>query len=224
MSGGMRWRRTLALLLAAGAALVLAAVAALVLAAGAARAADARTAEQVLAAEPPELAERLRRERMLVLEDVGGGQDSFIVAFVLFAQPRARVTGLLEQAERQPEYRPELKSVRTIERTPDTRVDEQRLTILFQEFVYRLRYTRDADSGRLAWALDPAFDNDLRQVEGFWELYEGQDGTTLGRFGSRVDVGPAVPAFVQKTLSRQTVLRYVENARRWVDSEGRWRP
>jgi hypothetical protein len=208
VSGWKRSRSTLALLLAAGASL----------------AADVRTAEQLLAAEPPELTERLRRERMLVLEDVGSGQDSFIVAFVLFAQPRARVTALLEQAERQPEYRPELKSVRTIERTPDMRIDEQHLTILFQDFVYRLRYQRNAEGDRLEWKLDPTFDNDLRQVEGFWELYDGRDGTTLGRFGSRVDVGPAVPAFVQKTLSRQTVLRYVENIRRWIDSEGSWRP
>ena len=192
--------------------------------AGAPGLAQARTAEALLDGEPPELVERLHRDGVLVMEDVGGGADSFVVAYVIFARPRERVLELLEEAARQPEYRPELRSVRTISSTAEGRVDEQRLVVMFQELVYRLLYTKDPDDQRLEWRLDPDFDNDLERMEGFWELYAAADGTTLGRFGSRVNVGPAVPGFLQRGLSRRTVLRYVENARQWVDSEGRWRP
>jgi hypothetical protein len=92
--------------------------------------------------------------------------------------------------------------------------------------VYRLRYREDTTAARFDWHLDPGFDNDLEQIEGFWELYPyaGRGGATLGRFGSRVDVGPAIPDFIQDRLGRRTVLDYIENIRRWIDSGGTWRP
>lgn len=184
-------------------------------------------ADALLAAEPPELVERLREERVLVLEEIGGeGPESFIVAYVLFERGPEEVAALLRQAERQPEYRPELSEVRTVRELPDGRVDEQRIRILFSEMVYRLRYREDPASGRMEWRLDPDFDNDLRRMRGFWELYafEGSPDRTLGRFGSDVDVGRMVPGFLQRGLSRKAVLDYLRNCRRWIDSDGEWRP
>jgi hypothetical protein len=186
-----------------------------------------RSAEQVLAGEPAELVTALEKQKVLVVEDVGGdGARSFVVAWVIFERSPDQVLARLREAERQPEYRPELGGVETVERFENGRVDEQRLRILFTEFVYRLRYTEEPATGRLEWKLDPRFENDLRAMEGFWELYSYSSNPerTLARFGSNVDVGPAVPRFVQKGLSRNTVLRYVKNTRRWVDSDGSWRP
>ncbi len=94
----------------------------------------------------------------------------------------------------------------------------------FASVVYRLRERRDRATERLSWDLDPSFDNDLRRMQGFWELHELGEDRTLGRFGSTVDVGRAVPRMIQDVLSRKTVLRTVENTRKWVDSDGRWRP
>lgn len=155
----------------------------------------------------------------------GKGPESFIVALVLFEQPRARVTALLREAARQTEYRPELVAVRTIAESPGGRVDEQRIRILFHELAHRLRYREDP-SGRLTWDLDEAFDNDLARMRGYWEFYdfEQDPNRTLGRFGSDVDVGRVVPRFVQRGMGRKPVIRYVENLQRWIDSEGTWRP
>jgi hypothetical protein len=183
------------------------------------------TAESILAQEPPELVERLFEEKMLLVEVVQKkGEGTLFVAYVLFEQPRTRVVQLLIQPERQPEYRPELRHVEVVERGPDTRVDEHRLKIMFTNVVYRLRVRRDRATERFSWHLDPSFDNDLRRMQGFWELHELGEDRTLGRFGSIVDVGRAVPRVLQDVLSRKTVLRTVENTRKWVDSDGRWRP
>lgn len=184
------------------------------------------SAEAVLRDAPPGLAERLRAERVVVVEEGGGaGPESFIVALVLFDQPPARVAALLREAERQTEYRPELVGVRTVEEVAGGRIDEQRIRILFRELVYRLRYEDDGD-GRVTWSLAEGFENDLARMRGFWELhgFEQDPARTLGRFGSDVDVGRGVPEFVQKGMGRRTVVRYVENFRRWVDSGGAWRP
>jgi hypothetical protein len=182
-------------------------------------------AESILAQEPPELVDRLFQEKMVLVEVVKRkGEGTLFVAYVLFEQPRTRVVQLLIQPERQREYRPELRHVEVVERGPDTRVDEHHLKIMFTNVVYRLRVRRDRATERLSWHLDPSFDNDLRRMQGFWELHELGEDRTLGRFGSIVDVGRAVPRALQDVLSRKTVLRTVENTRRWVDSDGRWRP
>jgi hypothetical protein len=186
-----------------------------------------KSAEHVLEAEPPEVVERLMDQNLLVLEAVGEGRESFIVAYVIFERSVQDVLGLLRQANRQTEYRPELDSVETIRKFENGRIDEQRIRIVFTKFVYRLRYRDVADTdGRLEWTLDPEFDNDMEHFEGFWEFYPfAQDANrTLARFGSNVDIGPAVPRFIQRGMSRKTVLRYLENSRLWIDSDGEWRP
>lgn len=184
-----------------------------------------KDAETVLAAEPPALVERLQEEGLIVLEDVEGEGESFVVAYVIFPRSRSEVVTLMSQAERQPEYRPELKSVKTVRELENGRIDEQTLKILFRKLVYRLRYHVDPETGRIEWKLDLDFDNDMRRLDGFWELYEFTEGRrTLGRFGSNVDVGGGVPKFVQKGMSRKTVLRYLKNFRQWVESDGEWRP
>jgi hypothetical protein len=183
------------------------------------------TAESILAQAPPELVERLFEKKMLLVEVTKNeGEGTLFVAYVLFEQPRRRVVQLLTQPGRQKEYRPELRHLEVVETGPDTRVDEHRLKIMFTNVVYRLRVRRDRATERLSWHLDPSFDNDLRRMEGFWELHEPGEDRTQGRFGAIVDVGRAVPRVLQDALSRKTVRRTVENTRKWVDSDGRWRP
>lgn len=188
---------------------------------GAARVGAIQPFEAALAQGPPGLLDRLDRDGVLVAEDAASGM---LMAYVVFARARSSVLELIVQADRQVEYRPELTSAELIEEGTSERIDEHHLTILFTDVAYRLRYRRDPASDRLEWSLDPSFDNDLSRLEGFWEFFELPDGRTLGRFGSLVDVGPALPAFLQQKISRQTVVRTVENCRRWVDSGGTWRP
>lgn len=185
------------------------------------------SAESVLEREPTALVDELSGEKIAVVQGGrGDGPESFVVAYVLFERSHSDVLQLLKQAARQPEYRPELKSVKTVERLPGGRVDEQVLKIVFRKLTYRLRYSEDPETGRLEWRLDPRFDNDLRRMEGFWELYAfaADPARTLGRFGSSVDVGQGVPKFIQRGMGRKTVLRYVRNCRQWIDSNGKWRP
>lgn len=188
---------------------------------------ESRTSgQELLSREPPELVQRLFEKRMLLLEEVkkdDGG--TLFVAYVLFEKPRDRVVGLISESSRQREYRPELRKVKLIEESDQTRIDEHHIKIMFTRITYRLSYLQDLDQEpqRLSWKLDPSFDNDIRRLEGFWEFFALDAERTVGRFGSIVDVG-AVPKVVQNVLSRKTVLNTVENTRYWVDSDGEWRP
>lgn len=187
--------------------------------------ASGKTGDQVLAEEPPELARQLREQGVVVMEDVASEErTTFVIAYVLFDKPRERAMALVTEPTRQTEWRPGIEDVQVVERTPPNRVDEVRMKVLFRELVYRVSYHRDPETERISWTLDPRFDNALTTFEGFWEFYPMANGRTLGRFGTRVDAGAAIPAFMQRNLTRRSVVDTMNNCIRWVNSDGVWRP
>jgi hypothetical protein len=187
----------------------------------------ADTAESILAAQPRDLVDRLMSEGVLVLQEVeekGPLRGGIISSYVIFEQPVERVYRLLAQSERQTEFRPEMTSIETIEMGPRGPVDEQRIKILFQTYVFRIAYQLAPERRRIDWTLDERFDNDLAHVSGYWALFAMSDGRTLGRSGTRVDVGPAVPAVLQDWITRKNVPTTMKHVRRWVNSNGSYRP
>jgi hypothetical protein len=90
--------------------------------------------------------------------------------------------------------------------------------------VYRIRYRIDFDTGRMSWELAPDFDNSFQVLEGFWELYELDEKRTLARFGTALEVGPALPAFLQDMVTRSKLPASIEHCRKWVNSDGTYRP
>lgn len=184
----------------------------------------ASSAEALLSAQPRELVTRLFQKKVVLLEDGPSHSTSLVQALVLFQKPRERTLRMLTQTARQSEFRPELESVEEVERMPHGTIEEQRMKIMFVKIAYRLHYRVDFEAARIEWNLDPRFDNALREVHGFWELHELDAGNTLARFGTLVDVGPALPAFLQDWATRKNVPQTLDRTRRWVDSEGTWRP
>ncbi len=89
---------------------------------------------------------------------------------------------------------------------------------------YRLRNHFDWEGNRIWWELDPDFDNGLEVVQGFWELFEIDDRNTLGRFGTKVDVAASLPSWVQDVVTRKKVPAAMKNVKRWVDTDGKYRP
>lgn len=185
------------------------------------------TAEELLASQPAELVDRLRREKVVMMQEVrkaGALSGGLMLALVIFEQPIDATYQYLSQTARQIEYRPEVTSIETVAWKEEGPVDVCRLRVLFRRYEYSLRYRLEPDARRIRWELDPDYDNDLRQVRGSWELYELDDHRTLARFGTSVDVGPAVPGFLQDWITRKNVPDSMDRARRWVDSGGRYRP
>lgn len=179
-------------------------------------------ATALLEQHPPELVVRLHEEKVVLLPAAEG--SDFVEALVIFEQPRPRVLRLLTQTGRQREFRPELKRLETVAFYDDGVLDEQGLRIMFQSINYRLRYRMRHEDHRIDWSLDPRFDNDVERVDGYWVLHAMGEERTLARFGTAVNVGPALPAFLQDMATRKTVPQTLERTRRWVDSDGRWRP
>ena len=166
-------------------------------------------------------------DRGWTLIDTPGMEDGHfggLEALVLFERPKSRVLRLLSQTACQKEYRTDVKSIQTIEYYDDGSLDEHRMRIMFIDVAYRVRYQTDFDTGRMSWKLAPAFENSLQALEGFWELLELDDERTLARFGTAVEVSPALPAFVQDVVTRRKLPGSIEHCRKWVNSDGTYRP
>jgi hypothetical protein len=194
-----------------------------------ARGDDAALAAAVRGAVPdasPALVEQLLADKVALLpsSDPAPGEPPAVRALVLFAQPKSRVMEFLLQTARQAEYRPELERVETVEHLADGNLDEQEMKIMFVRVRYRLRYHWDPAADRVVWKLDPSFDNGLHVIDGSWELHALDAGHTLARFSTHVDVGAALPSFLQDIATRKNVPQTLERCRKWIDSDGRYRP
>ena len=179
------------------------------------------SAEAVLAELPSDELEVLRAKKLVVLS--GGGDSTHVTGLVIFNRPVERVMGLLADTGRAGEFRPELETDRTVETYSDGTLQEEGIRILFTRITYFLRYRVDFAARRITWQLDATHPSQLRRVDGYWELFDMGDDQTLGRFGVQVDVG-AVPASLQEYATRRSIPKTMENARRWIDSDGRWHP
>jgi len=184
---------------------------------------DRATVPDLYSKHPEDVVDELLEEGSVVLPQ---GDDDFegFRALLIFKQPPARVMQLLSQSARQAEYRPELREVQTIGRNVAGTTEQHRLRIAFVDVVYRVHTRTDFAQSRIAWALDPHYDNAVERIEGSWKVDELSDGRSLGHFSTIVDVGAALPDFLENAIAAKLLPSTIENIRRWVDSDGRYRP
>jgi hypothetical protein len=175
----------------------------------------------------PEQMAALEERRVLLRtppQTANGSRTGRAEALVLFEQPRDRVLELLAAPARQAEYRPELKRLEVVAHANGVDVVEHEVRFMLTRLRYWTRQTVDREAGRIWWTLDPERRSELAALDGLWELQALDERRTLGRFTTRIDVGPALPAFLQDYATRRRLPEAMELVRRWVDSGGRWRP
>ncbi len=188
-------------------------------AAGAAPAQPAGLA--VIGGQPARLLAQLERDGIVLLQEAEAGRTT---ALVIFRQPLPDVMRLLVQIERQSEFRPEIDRIRPVLQSETANLSEYHMKIMLMRIRYHAHYQWNRAERRIWWSLNPGYPNDLALLEGSWELFELDDERTLGRFATRIDVGAALPAFLQDYATRKKLPEAMDNTRRWVDSDGAHRP
>lgn len=175
---------------------------------------------------PAEASARLLERGWVLIETPGSEDDHFegLEALVIFERPPNETLRMLAQTGRQTEYRKDVHTIETIEFEENGSIDEHRMRIMFVRIAYRIDYDIDYEALRMTWRLDPRFENSLKHLEGYWELYELGGGRTLARFGTDVEVGPAIPPMLQDSVTRSKVPKSIDNTRKWVNSGGKFRP
>lgn len=175
----------------------------------------------VIGGQPARLLAQLERDGIVLLQEAEAGRTT---ALVIFRQPLPDVMRLLVQVERQSEFRPEIDRIRPVLQSETANLSEYHMKIMLMRIRYHAHYRWNRAERRIWWSLDPGYPNDLALLEGSWELFELDDERTLGRFATRIDVGAALPAFLQDYATRKKLPEAMDNTRRWVDSDGAHRP
>jgi hypothetical protein len=137
-----------------------------------------------------------------------------------FDVARPEVIGLLEQTHRQGEYLRNVHRIHSVMRAEGESIVQHDLKILFKKLSYQLHYYSDRDEERITWALESSFDNDLREVRGYWEFLALEGDRTLAIYGTLIDIGPILPKRMQAALTRKSLRRSIRDTYDWVQTQG----
>jgi hypothetical protein len=172
---------------------------------------------------PAEIA-RVKKGEIVILnqpENVNGRQ--MITAAFIFNQPIDTVWTLMTSGWRQQEYLPRLQSSKLIKKWEGHDIIEMHVSILGIGIAYQVLGDRDKSKYRSSWKLNPDFDNDMKQVTGFFQFYYVDDTHTLARYGTWVEVGTFIPGTVQEYMTKRDLPTALAAQKKWVDSNGTYR-
>ena len=141
-------------------------------------------------------------------------------ALVLFQHPPAAVFRLLIQTERHLEFLPSVSGLEAVSRGTKGHVDRHEISIFFTRIAYHVEQQWSREEWRIWWRLSPLHRNDIRALEGYWELHALPGGRTLGLYGTFVDIGPVLPQGMQAALTRKNMRAAIHALREWVDENG----
>lgn len=170
----------------------------------------------------PEQIKKVKAGEIVILdEDTSGGEDQkrFIRAAMIFDQPIDKAYALFRATENQHRYLPDLDSCKLVKRDDKGDRVDFHVKLIF-DIDYRIHHHYDDANFHYWWHLDPEYDNDMKQVDGFWKLYKIDDKRTLGRYGTRVQVSSIIPQFIMTRLTKSNLPVAMEACYKYIQSGG----
>jgi hypothetical protein len=140
-----------------------------------------------LAALSPELREALKANGQVFLDDTNGqGGTKLLKALVRVERPKREVFALLTQPSTQASYLPNLKESKTVgAKSVDGEVVDFLVSYVIK-LEYRTQHWFYPEQSRVEWVLDPSGGDGLREQEGYSQLFEVDERTTLIEYGTHL--------------------------------------
>lgn len=154
--------------------------------------------------------DRLRAGEVIVevvrKEESEGGARGSVRAAIAIDAPPERVWRVLTDFESWPDFLPDVTSV-AVERQDDRRVRlRQEASVLWSTVAYTTLRRLEPARGRITWKLDPSRPHDIESVSGSCQLVPLEERrVTLMEYRSRMDVGRALPDFVEGWLVERSL-------------------
>lgn len=167
---------------------------------------------------------RVKKGEIVILdqpEKVEGRQ--MITAAFIFNQNIDAVWTLMTSGWRQEEYLPRLERSPLIKKWEGGDIIEFHVSILGVGIDYQVLGKRDKSCYCQSWKLNPGYDNDMKEVSGYWKFYWVDDKHTLARYGTWVETGISIPSAVQEYLTKRDLPEALGAVKKWVDSGGKYR-
>jgi hypothetical protein len=181
--------------------------------------ADDTPGARLVASLPEQARQALERDGQVVLDQKSTGDGPALIrAVVRFRRPRAEAWELISRVYEQHQFLPHVTQSKTVgERTAEGEVNDFVVSFLFT-FKYRTQHWFYSDESRLEWALDPGGEDGLLEQEGFWQLYELDEKTTVAEYGTRLVVRGAFLNFLRGLGERGGVRDSLKAFRAHIDT------
>lgn len=148
-------------------------------------------------------------------EKDAAGRTWFKAEFCVAAPP-ATVFAVLLDAERFPEFMPDVKEAKIIEAGEGFQVVRFRAGSGLRESRHVLRRLYDPEQGRLSWTL---VEGRPRALEGIWQIEAAsEEGSSLVRYAAHVDAGFWIPDAVVRHFQRRTVPEMIASIRQRLET------
>lgn len=148
-------------------------------------------------------------------------------SFTIINAPIDRIFAEVLNPLNQPKYMPRLEKVLLEKRVGKTAYYHLFVKILIVDVDYHLILSEDYNSPELkvmSWKTDKTRENGLKDTYGFWALRPWQDGKkTLLEYDLFVDTGRMIPEFAQNFLLKRDLPDILDNIRKYMESNGKWR-
>lgn len=179
-----------------------------------------------LASLDPDFRAKLMKEGQVLMSEDQTTEDSYagyIRAVAIFHTSKERAYELITEPSMQPEYLPRLVEAESMHPTVVGEVTRFHLRVMFNNIHFNVRHWYYPELSRIEWYLDKDYENDIKDQEGYWQLFAVNDELTVAEYGTRVDTGIAVPRRVQDFFARRDIPSALEAFRAYLDSNGEYR-
>jgi hypothetical protein len=164
---------------------------------------------------------RIKAGEVVILEQPENMEGRQMVqAAFMFNQGIDTVWELMTSGWRQEEYLPNLKRSKLIKKWDGGDILEMHVEVLGISINYRILGTRDKSEYHSHWQLDPGYENDMKEVSGFFRFYRIDEDHTLARYGTWVETGIWLPEMIQEYLIKRDLPKALGVQKKWVDSGG----
>jgi len=151
-------------------------------------------------------------------ENSGNGQCSIIII-----KPIDKCFEIMEKIDLQVHWVPNKKKSKIINKNENKVLIENEYEFIGFTVKYHSIYTVDEKRHRLEWKIDQTKPHDFEENSGFYQLEKIDEKTTLLTYGAyNLDVGFKVPDFVKKYLLGKSLPTMATNAKKYIESEGKW--
>ncbi|MSP63086.1 MAG: hypothetical protein EXR72_22660 [Myxococcales bacterium] len=174
-----------------------------------------------------ELTTALRGEvptRTEAFTSAGGKSTGRGVGAIVIDRSVAEVWTTLARFEDKADYIPRLEKAEVLEKKPSLVRVRMTIDASVTTAVYTALFELDEKLHAIHWKLDmTAIDNTIADVDGGYNVFALDPARTLVVYRTFVDTGRAVPAFIQKYMSRRSIPDLLRAVKRRVESGGLWR-
>jgi len=152
-------------------------------------------------------------------EMVGSGR-----AMAYIKAPTDKCWEIFCHFEKSHEYFPHQITTEVLEFSPTSVLVKKKFFFFVKKINYYVRYDLDPVNYRIDYRMEKGRENDIKDTAGYFIFEKVDDNTTLFVFTvTMLETGYAVPWFIEKPLTQQSLPGQVVNVKKRIESNGVWK-